>query len=340
MNIVKFTDSKLDSAKYSFADTYNAYFRGRYCWCINMTDCYLIRPDKDSDINGILPDDYNSYERGTGDTTGLITLAYADIPSTSVDFDKSLIKISTEYFTDKNAYIDAAVAADIDTERVRAYRRYVALYILNGVHDGWLTDFCDKRKALLNYYAQDMSDDTLALLKGLDEVNTNTATVTSCSCSAAAGASSGTVLTASTCGCSSGNGLSSIDMLINKIQTCSLADDYASKMKYYMTETFTDLDFWKYIYEHYNTAIGRIATLTDLLIKSGLSINIKTGAFDLNYTCATASKTDAVHKQFISDLQSIADAFHLMESGDFTKTATLSNALSTLASYYEYLQWV
>lgn len=340
MNIVKFTEAKLDSAKYSFADTYNTYFRGRYCWCINMTDCYLIRPDKDSDINGILPDDYNSYERGTGDTTGLTTLEYGDIPSTSVDFNKSLIKISTEYFTDKNAYIDAAVDADIDTERVKAYRRYVALYILNGIHDGWLTDFCDKRKALLNYYANDMSDDTLALLKGLDEVNTNTtATTSSCGCSTAS-TSSGTVLTTSSCGCSNGNGLSSIDVLINKIQTCSLADDYASKMKYYMTETFTDLDFWKYIYEHYNTAIGRIATLTDLLIKSGLSINIKTGAFDLNYTCATASKTDAVYKQFVSDLQIIADAFHLMENGDFTKTATLSNALSTLASYYEYLQWV
>ena len=62
-------------------------------------------------------------------------------------------------------------------------------------------------------------------------------------------------------------------------------------MKAYMIETFSDAKFWLEIASNRvaRTALVNIITLTEQLIKSGISIFSNKTTFDLNYPCSVSS---------------------------------------------------
>ena len=340
MNIIKFIDkefSESGSISAELAALYNKYFRGRYCWAINLKKCYCIKPDADSTIPGVLPEDYAAYERGEMtdipvDTDGTeVVINYDDFKG-YIDIDKSLTKISTEYFTVYNKFIDDL--GNIPMALLRRYRAQVAAFIYNGVQGKWL-DFCDKKRLMLEYYIYDMKDDIVSALSIFNTEDTDTST---CGCGCNASVPTATQVVTS-CGCSS-NGTTTLTNLLNNTVNCDLVEKYRAQMKAYMIETFSDPDFWRYVSERYKAAISNIIKYTELLIESGLSVYSTDIKFDLNYSCADASSSsDSRYTKFVFDLNQILTAFKLIEQCDFSKMSLIRTSLSTFAEYYEYMQW-
>lgn len=339
MNIIKFTDKEAienDKITAEVAALYNKYFRGRYCWAINMMYCYCIKPDEDSDVPGILPSEYPDYERGINitlpvDEDGNLVVIPYDLFKGNIDIDKSLTKVSTSYFTNYNKFIDNL--GDIDILLIRRYRAQVAAFIYNGIQGKWL-DLCDKKAMMLEYYIYDMNDETTSALKVFDTTDTTT---TSCGCGCNSSISTATQVVTS-CGCNTGT--TTLMNLLNSVADCNLVEKYRAKMKAYMIETFSDPDFWRYVSENYKVAISHIIRYTELLIESGLSIYNSGVKFDLNYSCGEASSSiDSRNQKFIYDLNQILEALRLIEQCDFSRMALIRSAMTTFAEYYEYLQW-
>ncbi len=341
MNIIKFIDkeAKETDGTYTELDTlYNKYFRGRYCWAINFTKCYCIKPDADSTIPGVLPGDYAAYERGDKtdipvDADGVeVVIDYDDFKG-YIDIDKSLTKVSTEYFTTYNKFIDDL--GDICMCLLRRYRAQVAAFIYNGIQGKWL-DLCDKKRLMLEYYIYDMNDDTVSELRIFDAKTSTDSSSCGCGCNKSIPTATQVV---TSCGCSS-NGTTTLTNLLNNTVNCDLVEMYRKKMKAYMVETFSDPDFWGYVSVKYKAAISNIIKYTELLIESGLSIYSTDVKFDLNYSCADASSSqDSRYMKFVYDLNQILTAFRLIEQCDFSKMSFIRSALSTFAEYYEYMQW-
>ena len=116
-------------------------------------------------------------------------------------------------------------------------------------------------------------------------------------------------------------------------------------MKAYMIETFSDVKFWLKIASNRvaRTALINIITLTEQLIKSGISIFSNNTTFDLNYPCSVSS-SDARYDAFVRDMSDFVEALNLiLEAGTtgepITRLSFVNNALASFASYYEYLQW-
>lgn len=373
MNIIKFKDincpSELNSKEIGQVDRelFNTYFKGRYCYAIRMTDIYLMIPEDSELNNGIKPSEYILYENGTYDKST------KEIPVLSYDDYKSLIDVynvyvpvpeaGSEFFIILNRKYEDILG--INMTDVYNYRQRVANYILSSgitkdsdnnyalrfLDVSNTKEFCPKKLEMLKYYSENMTSETLETIKLFqDAVSSKVVTNASSACGCNSNNTftytpSSSLSTTPSCTCHSSTGLTDLSSLLGSIGSCNIYQTYRKMMKAYMIETFSDAKFWLEIASNRvaRTALINIITLTEQLIKSGISIFSNNTTFDLNYSCGVSS-SDARYDTFVRDMSDFVEALNLIleagETGDpITRLSFVNNALASFASYYEYLQW-
>lgn len=372
MNIIKFKNidcpSKLNDKVISQEDCelFNTYFKGRYCYAIRMTDIYLMIPEDSELNNGIKPSEYILYENGTYDksTKEIPVLPYDDYKSLMDAYNVYVPapEAGSEFFMTLNRKYEDILG--INMTDVYNYRQRVANYILsfgitkdsdNNYALGFLDisnkEFCAKKLEMLKYYSEDMTSETLETIKLFqDAVSSKIVTNTSSACgcnsnNTFAYTSSSLLSTTPSCTCHSSTGLTDLSSLLGSIGSCNIYQTYRKMMKAYMIETFGDVKFWLEIASNRvaRTALINIITLTEQLIKSGISIFSNNTTFDLNYPCGVSS-SDARYDAFVRDMSDFVEALNLiLEAGTtgepIIRLSFVNNALASFASYYEYLQW-
>ena len=373
MNIIKFKDidcpSELNGKEISEENRklFNKYFKGRYCYAIRMTDIYLMIPEDSELNNGIKPSEYVLYENGTYDKST------KEIPVLSYDDYKSLIdnrniytptpEAGSEFFMTLNRKYEDILG--INMTDVYNYRQRVANYIFSyrkakDYDDNYALkfldvsntkEFCPKKLEMLKYYSENMTSETLETIKLFqDAVSSKVVTNASSGCGCGSNnnftyTSPSSLSTTPSCTCQSNTGVTNLSAVLNSIGSCNIYQTYRKMMKAYMIETFSDAKFWLEIASNRvsRTALINIITLTEQLIKSGISIFSNNTTFDLNYPCGISS-SDARYDEFVQDMNNFIEALNLiLESGTsgepITRLSFVNNALATFASYYEYLQW-
>ena len=374
MNIIKFKDidcpSELNGKEISEADRelFNTYFKGRYCYAIRMTDIYLMIPEDSELNNGIKPSEYILYENGAHDKFA------KEIPVLPYDDYKSLIDNRNVYVPIPGAGSDFFIALnrkyedvlDINMADVYNYRQRVANYILsfgiakdsnNNYALGFLDvsntkEFCPKKLEMLKYYSEDMNSDTIETIKLFQDamsskIVTNASTSSGCGCGSNNNftyTSSSSLTSTPSCSCHS-SAVTDLSSLLGSIGSCNIYQTYRKMMKAYMIETFSDVKFWLEIASNKvaRTALINIITLTEQLIKSGISIFSNNTTFDLNYPCSVSS-SDVRYDEFVRDMNNFIEALNLIleageTGGSMSRSSFINNSLATFASYYEYLQW-
>ena len=373
MNIIKFKDincpSELNGKEISQVDCelFNTYFKGRYCYAIRMTDIYLMIPEDSELNNGIKPSEYILYENGTYDKSSkeIPVLPYNDYKSLidNRDIYTPTPEAGSEFFMALNRKYEDIL--DINMNDVYKYRQCVANYILSsgitkdsdnnyalrflGISN--TKEFCPKKLEMLKYYSEDMTSETLETIKLFqDAVSPKIVTNASSGCGCGSNNTftytlSSSLSTTPSCTCHSSTGLTDLSSLLGSIGSCNIYQTYRKMMKAYMIETFSDAKFWLEIASNRvaRTALINIITLTEQLIKSGISIFSNNTTFDLNYSCGVSS-SDARYDTFVRDMSDFVEALNLIleagETGDpITRLSFVNNALASFASYYEYLQW-
>ena len=372
MNIIKFKNidcpSKLNDKVISQEDRelFNTYFKGRYCYAIRMTDIYLMIPEYSELNNGIKPSEYILYENGTYDksTKEIPVLPYDDYKSLidNRDIYTPTPEAGSEFFMTLNRKYEDIL--DINMTDVYNYRQRVANYIFsfgitkdsdNNYALGFLDisnkEFCAKKLEMLKYYSEDMTSETLETIKLFqDAVSSKIVTNASSACGCNSNNTfvytpSSSLSTTPSCTCHSSTGLTDLSSLLGSIGSCNIYQTYRKMMKAYMIETFSDAKFWLEIASNRvaRVALVNIITLTEQLIKSGISIFSNSTTFDLNYPCGVSS-SDARYDTFVRDMSDFVEALNLiLEAGTtgepITRLSFVNNALASFASYYEYLQW-
>ena len=374
MNIIKFKDidcpSELNGKEISEADRelFNTYFKGRYCYAIRMTDIYLMIPEDSELNNGIKPSEYILYENGAHDKSA------KEIPVLPYDDYKSLIDNRNVYAPIPGAGSDFFIALnrkyedvlDINMADVYNYRQRVANYILsfgiakdsdNNYALGFLDvsntkEFCPKKLEMLKYYSEDMNSDTIETIKLFQDamsskIVTNASVSSGCGCGSNNNftyTSSSSLTSTPSCSCHS-SAVTDLSSLLGSIGSCNIYQTYRKMMKAYMIETFSDVKFWLEIASNKvaRTALINIITLTEQLIKSGISIFSNNTTFDLNYPCSVSS-SDVRYDEFVRDMNNFIEALNLIleageTEGSMSRSSFINNSLATFASYYEYLQW-
>lgn len=348
MNIVK-----IKNYKDVYGDNINYNYRDMYCYVIQMKYLVPIKKDKD-DVNtpGILTEDYIELERMIGenefiDYANENHIAYHELHEQDdienvIDKNQSpMIHMDALYYYTEN---DKTKILN-DNKGLKLYRAKVANFILNMTKkkdeqegEPAPLDLCPKRIKMLEYYGKyDMKDETSVILEILqpDMVNTTSVCETSV-----------LLNPTPTCSCGQQN-LSTISLGLNTGVSCNLLRGYRKEMKKLMTETFTDIDFWKKVVSassvYQASAIALIYKYTDALIESGLSIFGRGDKkLDLNTPCVCAGNRINLFDNYQNDLKDILKAFGYMKEGIHSIDANISFitvAMRKFATYYEYLQW-
>ncbi len=255
MNIVKFRDVVIED------DIYNQELKGKYVYAVHWT--YLL--PLDTDIQEII--------------------RLEKIPS--LELDRPLLSTYSEYLdlekteevnqktVDKLLYLNNLTPDDdITIEELKIFRRWLAIQLLGTVED-------TKDITMLNYYANDMMDDTIHSLMNF------TSTQVSIVAYGSAGIGS---IKHSSCGCSSNT-----HSTINSSNICDAIDLYTSGIYNYMIEVFSNIEFWSSRKE----IVTEVIKYLENIIRVGLPL---TSVTSTNYIDCTCTNIDITQQELMTQL--------------------------------------
>ena len=255
MNIVKFRDVVIED------DIYNHELKGKYVYCVHWT--YLL--PLDTDIQEIIRLEKTS----------------------SLELDRPLLSTYSEYIdlekteeinqktVDKLLYLNNLTPDDdITIEELKIFRRWLAIQLLGTVED-------TKDITMLNYYANDMMDDTIHRL--IDFTSTQVSIV-------AYGSAGIGSIKHSSCGCSSNT-----RSTINSSNICDAIDLYTSGIYNYMIEVFSNIEFWSSRKE----IVTEVIKYLENIIRVGLPL---TSVTTTNYIDCTCTNIDSTQQELMTQL--------------------------------------
>lgn len=255
MNIVKFKDVVIED------DIYNHELKGKYVYCVHWT--YLL--PLDTDIREII-----RLEK-----------------TPSLELDRPLLSTYFEYIdlgeteevnrktVDRLLYLNNLTPDDdITIEELKIFRRWLAIQLLGTVED-------TKDITMLNYYANDMMDDTIHRL--MDFTSTQVSIV-------AYGSVGIGSIKHSSCGCSSNT-----RSTINSSNICDAIDLYTSGIYNYMIEVFSNIEFWSSRKE----IVTEVIKYLENIIRVGLPLTSVTAT---NYIDCTCTNIDSTQQELMTQL--------------------------------------
>ena len=220
MNIIKFKDKIIDNpgviTEPEKRDFFNNHLKGKYAYWIHMRYAVPFESLTDYDYVNI-EEDIN--ELFNSNIEYLDTYNYELVMKDYVDIEETdLINNSNRYKTKNNFVPDP----DITLEELKAFRTWLATNLLDLGKD-YLND---KSKHVLNYYKNNMYDETIKILSpdnfGSPIIEFNIETTN--------------------CGCCGDSNLSSL--YNTSINTCDPIMIYKNNLYNEMVKMFSNIDFW------------------------------------------------------------------------------------------------
>lgn len=319
MNIIKLRDVLMPS-EFRMSEMFNKLLKGRYAYWIQMR--YIVPFDYmrhegyvacEEDITKLLVKVDGTYPKPYG-------CPYIDM----YDEDGCIMRYIDSEGTDKANNIsqyrsanDNSTDPDITISELKLFRRKLAQFILdyNSINiDESNSNLTTTEEHVLNYYADDMYNETV---KSLMLFNNNIVITN----------------TNSDCGCCSAATLDSIYSM--NIDYCDALNVYRKNIYDKMVEMFSNVDFWgKWPLE----LLIKFKKYIDNIIKVGLVIdNSKLEAS--KYRDCTCNKTDINSNQNI--LKKLSESLNYMIEGqEKSHYNYIKDSLYNWASLlYEYMQW-
>lgn len=210
MNIIKFKDVIKDGD-----DLFNESFKGKYTYWIRMQ--YAIPFD---DLTTI---EYTNCERGDSPVPeGAIDTDtyqdYIDVAGTDAANSIDSYKLFNNYSTDN----------DITLDELKVFRRWLAQTLL-----GFDVDYTENQVHMLQYYANDMYDDTVKWLNQFGQISVS---YTDLYTTQKPGVPVG-------CGCS-GVSATLSNLYATNLTTCDPLGVYRKNIWSLMVDTFSEVNFW------------------------------------------------------------------------------------------------
>ena len=292
MNIVKFKDVIVEGD-----DLFNAYLKGQYVYVINWQWLHPITPDfgnkeyinasKNPEVLTVHID-YNDY------------IDYIDMIETTTVNDVKLFMYKNTQKTD----------IDITIEEVKKFRTNLAqwLWEYNLINE----NFDDKTRTMVNYYRQNMNDETIQTLITIMGTTYNPLTLS-------------TFVSTNTCGCGSTN--------VQQLQSsnnCNTLDTYIQALHYIMFNTFSDYNFWMDKIDICQLIVKYLQTIINQNLPLTTEIDV--------INCSTIHIDFQLRNQ--QQLQNVIKAFDYIINGEVNGNKNfISQALRGFAEMYDRLQW-
>ena len=308
MNIVKFRDMILDESnnKNNLSEDkvlfFNEKLKGKYAYAVNFRH---IIPFED-----ITQQQYYEISKNESAIDGITYIELIDI-SEFIDQSKTQIANSITAFEEANKF---TTDSDITLGELKRFRTWLAdmLYTL-------LNDNLDSiTKEMLNYYREEMHDDTIEHLSYFANGNEHDLISTT---------------NASTCGCQNHT-----QMLNNQytISTCNPIYIYRKGVYEKMVSVFSDIDFWLKMNKDF---LNEIKRYIDGIIKCNLLLYTSQFSSELHDCgCLTQNSAQEERMQILKDLSVCFD--FLATDNYISKKNHISLTLNKWASLlYEKMRW-
>lgn len=302
MNIIKFRDEI-----HPTSELFNDKLSGKYAIAIQYKYIYPIETD------GLSREDYIDLECGLVLPIEGDYMDYADVSSyisiETVTYDHNKLNKLISY----NELYDKGVALD----ETKQYRKLIAGFLLAGIPSELLSQ---QEHILLNYYANDMVDDTIITLNGISSPVLYTAPDIRLSCE---------------CNCNKNNG-STYTYMNNSFECMTPIQIYKLQVYQHMISNFSNYKFWQ---KCDILLLENIIKYTQAVIDYNLPISNENNVVHIDYSCAANDiNTIQLHLQgilsgFIDSLQ------HIIDNTISGNKTSVSCNLEEFAKIYELLRW-
>lgn len=307
MNIVKFQDTVLNESNNKNmlsaekVNLFNNKLKGKYAYAINFK---FVVPFEDIT--------FEQYYEISNDESIIYGIDYIDLNNISefIDLSKTQIANSITVFEESNKF---TTDSDITLDELKRFRTWLAdmLYTL-------FNDSLDSiTKEMLNYYREEMNDDTIDHLSYFANGTEHDLISTT---------------NASSCGCQNNT------QIFNQyaISSCNPIYMYRKGVYEKMVSVFSDIDFWLKLNKDFLKEIKRYI---DGIIDCNLPLHtsqFSTALHDCG--CLTRNNVQEERMQILKDLSS---CFYFLESDNYiNKKNHISLTLNKWASLlYERMRW-
>lgn len=292
MNIVKFKDIIIEGD-----DSFNTYLKGQYVYAINWQWLHPITQDFGNK-------EYISASKNPLELT--IHIAYTDYID-YIDMDETTRINDVKLFMYKNTQ---KTDIDITIEEVKKFRTNLAIWLweYNLINE----NFDVKTRTMVNYYRQNMNDETTRTL--INIMGTPYVPLTA-----------STFVGYNNCGC----GSSSVQQLQSS-SGCDTLATYIQAIHSIMLNTFSDYNFWLDKTEICQRMIKYIQTI----INQNLPLTTDTDVIN----CSTIHIDYQLRHQ--QQLQNVITALEYIVNDDIKGNKNfITQALQYFAEMYEMLQW-
>ena len=307
MNIVKFQDTVLNESNNKNmlsaekVNLFNNKLKGKYAYAINFK---FVVPFEDIT--------FEQYYEISNDESIIYGIDYIDLNNISefIDLSKTQIANSITVFEESNKF---TTDSDITLDELKRFRTWLAdmLYTL-------FNDSLDSiTKEMLNYYREEMNDDTIDHLSYFANGTEHDLISTT---------------NASSCGCQNNT------QIFNQyaISSCNPIYMYRKGVYEKMVSVFSDIDFWLKLNKDFLKEIKRYI---DGIIDCNLPLHTSQFSTTLHDCgCLTRNNVQEERMQILKDLSS---CFYFLESDNYiNKKNHISLTLNKWASLlYERMRW-
>lgn len=326
MNIVKFKDVIIADD-----ETFNANFKGKYCYCINWKWCVPLE-------YGVL--DYMNDSKIDIPNSDVMILYEDYISYVDIDMTERANEVS------HYKYLNNFVSKDLTLEMIKRFRTMVAETLL-ACSTSWDDEYDEvntpKITSMLEYYKNNMTDCAVKSLLTFSDPSVNlNGTYTDCGCGSKSSA------------LSSFGGSSQMNMLTSFTKTCSCGNDaiaalfaqtgcdclslYKKAIYNYMVSVFSDYKYWKLIPAE---LLELYIEYIDAIIKSGLPLNVSTlNVSSLLYGDCSCLSQDSQSGNLLI-LSNLKKAFQYIIDKDIVahKNFIFEALYAWSAKLYEVMEW-
>jgi hypothetical protein len=308
MNIIKFRDIILDERNNTHSlseekvELFNKKLKGKYAYAVNFVH---IIPLED-----ITPKQYYEISVDESKLDGITYIELVDVIN-FIDVEETEKSNSVVNFIEANKF---TLDDDITLDEIKLFRTWLAETLLS-----ILVEPEEQTKEMLEYYANEMYDDTIKHLTHFAHYE-----------------SAPSVVNLSSCNCATNKNLNTQSQ--GALYSCDPIAVYRKGVYDKMVDVFSSIDFWKNLSTDFLTEFKKYI---DSIIKLNLPLYTSPYVSDL-FDCSCLSDHNSLQIKMLGYLQSLSTALGYLKEGDlYSHKNMISDSLLKWSSYlYEKMRWV
>jgi hypothetical protein len=308
MNIIKFRDIILDERNNTYSlsedkvELFNNKLRGRYAYAVNFVH---IIPLED-----ITQKQYYEISVDESKLDGITYIELIDVKD-FIDIEETEKSNSVVNFIEANKF---TLDDDITLDEIKRFRTWLAETLLS-----ILVEPEEQTKEMLEYYANEMYDDTIKHLTHFAQYG-----------------DAPTVINFSSCNCATNKNV--VTQNQGTLYSCDPIAVYRKGVYDKMVDVFSSIDFWKNLSTDFLTEFKRYI---DGIIKLNLPLYTSPYVSDL-FDCSCLSDHNSLQIKMLGYLQSLSTALGYLKEGDlYSHKNMISDSLLKWSSHlYEKMRWI